>query len=133
MRDYSVEKVAKRFEARDGTEILVGRTARDNDVLTFKIAAQKDFWLHVTGESGSHVVVRNPEGVDSLPKETLRFAAALAVRHSKAKNAGKVTVHVAKVKDVKKPRGFPPGKVTLARYKSVKVDSRLLPDPSDSP
>ena len=117
----NVDDVARRFDSPDGMEILVGRTASDNDVLTFKIAAQKDFWMHVAGESGSHVVVRNPDGLKALPRETLRYAAALAARYSKAKNAGKVAVHVARVKDVSKPRGLPAGKVTLSRYKSVKV------------
>ncbi len=118
----NVDDVARRFDSPDGMEILVGRTASDNDVLTFKIAAQKDFWMHVAGESGSHVVVRNPDGLKALPRETLRYAAALAARYSKAKNAGKVAVHVARVKDVSKPRGLPAGKVTLSRYKNVKVE-----------
>ncbi len=117
-----VDDVARRFDSPDGMEILVGRSASDNDVLTFKIAAQKDFWMHVAGESGSHVVVRNPDGLDALPRGTLRYAAALAAGYSKAKNAGKVAVHVARVKDVRKPKGLPSGKVTLSRYKSVKVE-----------
>jgi predicted ribosome quality control (RQC) complex YloA/Tae2 family protein len=116
-----IDDVAKRFTSPDGMEVLVGRSAADNDVLTFKIGAQGDFWLHVVGESGSHVVVRNPENLDSLPRDTLRFAAALAARHSKAKNAGRVNVHVARVKDVKKERGAPPGQVTLKRYRAVKA------------
>ena len=117
-----VDDVARRFHSPDGMEVLVGKSASDNDVLTFKIAAQKDFWMHVTGESGSHVVVRNPDGRKALPRDTLRYAAALAAGYSKAKNAGKVTVHVARVKDVRKPKGLPSGKVTLSRYKSVKVE-----------
>ena len=67
--------VARRFVAPDGAVVLVGRTARDNDILTFKLASQNDFWLHVAGETGSHVVVRNPEGWSRLPRHTLRFAA----------------------------------------------------------
>ena len=102
--------------------VLVGKSAADNDILTFKVAAQKDFWMHVAGESGSHVVVRNPENLDTLPRETLRYAASLAARYSKAKNAKKVTVHVARRKDVQKPRGMLAGKVVLKRYKSVKVE-----------
>lgn len=117
----SIDDVAKRFTSPDGMEVLVGRSASDNDLLTFKVAAQADFWLHVSGESGSHVVVRNPENLDSLPRDTLRFAAALAARHSKAKNAGRVNVHVARVKDVKKERGAPAGQVLLKRFRSVKA------------
>jgi len=102
-------------------EILVGRTARDNDALTFQVASQRDFWLHAAGCPGSHVIVRNPEGLTSLPRETLRFAAALAARHSKARDGGQVSVHVAQVKDVSKSKGAPPGQVSLRRYRSVRA------------
>lgn len=115
------QTIARRFVAPDGMVVLVGRTAADNDTLTFKLASQKDFWLHVAGGSGSHVVVRNPEGLSRLPRETLRFAAALAAGHSKARKGGQVTVHVARVSDVKKPRGMPAGKVNLTRFDSVRV------------
>lgn len=125
MSDYRVkpaeDDVARRFVSPDGMEILVGRTARDNDALTFRIASQRDFWLHVAGSPGSHVIVRNPEGLASLPRETLRFAATLAARHSKARAAGQVSVHVAQVKDVSKPRGAPSGQVSLKRYRSVRA------------
>lgn len=117
------DEVARRFSSPDGMEVLVGRTARDNDALTFQIASQRDFWLHVAGCPGSHVIVRNPDGLSSLPRETLRFAAALAARHSKAKGAGQVSVHVAQVKDVSKTRGAPPGQVSLKRYRSVRASA----------
>ena len=113
--------IARRFVAPDGTVVLVGRTARDNDLLTFKLASQNDFWFHVAGETGSHVVVRNPENVSRLPRDTLRFAAALAASHSKARHGGQVSVHYTRVRDVNKPRGLPAGKVTLSRYESVRV------------
>ena len=113
--------VARRFESPDGLTVLVGRTARDNDVLTIKLAAPRDFWLHVAGESGSHVVVRNPDGLGRLPRETRRFAAALAARYSKARRGGRVAVHVTTCGEVRKPRGLPPGKVTLGRYETVKA------------
>lgn len=99
--------------------VLVGRSARDNDVLTFKLGSQQDFWFHVAGESGSHVIVRNPDGLDRLPRETQRYAAGLAAGYSKARHGGRVAVHVARVRDVSKPRGLPPGKVVLARFTTV--------------
>lgn len=101
--------------------MLVGRTARDNDTLTFKLASQNDFWLHVAGATGSHVVVRNPEGLSRLPRDTLRFAASLAAGYSKAQQGSQVTVHVVRVRDVKKPHGFPVGKVILNCSDSVRV------------
>jgi len=113
--------VARRFVSPDGMTVLVGRTAEDNDLLTFHLGAPRDGWLHVAGESGSHVVVRNPDGLPRLPRETLRFAAALAARYSKARRGGRVAVHAATCGDVGKPRGLPPGKVELGRYTTLAV------------
>lgn len=106
----------------DGYEVLVGRSARDNDRLTFKEAAPQDVWLHVGGGTpGSHVVVRAPEGGE-VPRHVVKRAAELAARHSKAgKTTGKVDVHVCRACDVRKPRGAKPGSVELRRYESVKV------------
>ena len=100
----------------------MGQSARDNDRLTFKVAAPTDTWLHVGGGTpGSHVVIRNSDGGE-VPRSVVKAAAALAVRHSKAKNArGKVDVHVCRACDVSKPRGAKPGSVQLKRYDSVKV------------
>lgn len=118
---FEGRSVARRFESPDGFVVLVGRTAGDNDVLSLRLGAPHDFWLHVAGESGSHVVVRNPERLERLPRETARFAAALAAGYSKARNAGTVAVHLARCADVGKRRGAPAGEVTLARYATVKA------------
>ena len=118
---YHGKSVARRFVSPDGFVVLVGRTASDNDIVTFKLGAPQDFWLHVSGESGSHVIVRNPEAANPLPRETLRFAAALAAGYSKSRNAGRVAVHVAQCRDVRKPRGVPPGTVTLKQSTTVHV------------
>lgn len=113
--------IARRFLSPDGMVVLVGRTAEDNDVLSLKLGAPRDFWLHVSGESGSHVVIRNPDGLDRPPRETVRFAAGLAAGFSKARHGGQVAVHLATCADVSKPRGLPPGKVQLRRFSTVKA------------
>ena len=46
----------------EGFEVLVGKTQQDNDTLSLKLAKPQDFWFHVAGYAGSHVVVANPEG-----------------------------------------------------------------------
>lgn len=111
--------MARRFVSPDGMTVLVGRNAADNDVLTFKLGAPRDFWLHAAAGSGSHVVVLNPEKLDRMPRETQRFAADLAARHSKFRSGGKVAIHLTTCSEVKKPRGFPAGKVTIKRYSTV--------------
>lgn len=101
--------------------VLVGKKAEDNDILSLELGAPNDFWFHVSGESGSHVVVRNPDHLERLPRDTLRLAAALAAGYSKARKARRATVHVARCADISKPRGFEAGKVLLRRYESVQV------------
>lgn len=97
--------------------------------MTFDVALPRDFWLHVAGPAGSHVVVRNPDGLAELPRPVIEAAASLAAWHSKARNSrGKVEVHVCRVADVGKPRGFAPGEVQLRRWTSVKVYPREIKD-----
>lgn len=109
----------------DGWEVLVGRGDAENDQLTFRVASGRDLWLHIGGGTpGSHVVVRVPEGVDDVPAPIIERAAELAAWHSKARNAGKVEVHVCRVADVSKPRGVPAGKVQIANWWRVRVYPR---------
>ena len=111
-----------RTQTIEGFEVLIGRGDADNDALTFDVAEPHDFWLHVAGSPGSHVVVRNPDHLSELPRPVLERAAALAAWHSKARGRrGKVEVHVCRAADVSKPRGAPPGEVRLRRWESVRV------------
>jgi predicted ribosome quality control (RQC) complex YloA/Tae2 family protein len=118
---YRGRAIARRFESPDGFVILVGKAADDNDTLTFKVGRPDDFWLHIAGDSGSHVIVLNDSGVERLPRPTRELAASLAARYSKAKGGGWVTVHLCQCRDVSKRRGAPAGEVELRRWDSVKA------------
>ena len=115
-------KIARRFVSPDGFTVLVGKSAEDNDLLSTKLCRPWDFWFHLAGDSGSHVVVLNPDKIDRLPRDSERFAAGLAAGYSKAKNAGRIAVHAARGADVSKQRGQPPGEVNLERWKSITVE-----------
>ena len=108
----------------EGFDVLVGKGDAENDTLTFTVAAPEDFWLHTAGASGSHVVIRNPEDLDELPRPVLVRAAELAAWYSKARGGRRVEVHVCRVADVWKPSGFPPGKVMLKRGSRLRVFPR---------
>lgn len=107
-----------------GFEILVGKGDAQNDRLTFEVAEPDDVWLHAAGAPGSHVVVRNPDGLDAMPDAVIQRAAGLAAWYSKAGRRGKTEVHVCWAADVSKPSHFPPGKVLLRRWWSLKVYAR---------
>lgn len=110
----------RRYRAPDGVEILVGRSARGNDHLSHRVAARDDWWLHARGP-GSHVVLRNPGRDETPPQAALRLAAGLAAWFSKARQATKTEVSWTRVRDLKKPRGAPPGLVLLGRHETLMV------------
>ena len=113
----------------EGFTVLIGKGDADNDRLTFHIAEPHDLWLHVAGPAGSHVIVRNPEKLDELPRTVIERAAELAAWHSKARGSrGKVEVHLCRAADVSKPRGSPPGQVLLRTWRPVRVYPRGLDD-----
>ncbi|HLQ77479.1 MAG TPA: NFACT family protein [Terriglobia bacterium] len=116
----------KRFRSVivDGREILVGRSSRENDELTFQMATPDDFWLHAGDYSGSHVVIRNPEREKDPPENVLTKAAQLAAYFSQARNSSKVEVHYTRRKHVSKPRKAKPGLVRLMEFKSIAVEPR---------
>jgi len=120
-----VKKRFRKYLSSDGLEILVGRSSRDNDYLTFKVSSPEDFWLHVVGYAGSHVIVRNPDHRNKLPPASLREAAQIAGYYSKARHSSSVTVHYTRRKWVKKPKGMSPGKVLLKAYSSILVTAEL--------
>lgn len=118
--------VARSFSSSDGFEILVGKRAKDNDVLTFKIAKSLDIWMHAADYPGSHVVVRNPNRKD-IPQRTLLEAAKLAAFYSQGKAQPKAAVHYTQKKFVNKPKGAAPGLVSLSSFKTLLVEP-VVPD-----
>jgi predicted ribosome quality control (RQC) complex YloA/Tae2 family protein len=113
----------RRYVSSDGFEILVGRAARDNDHLTFKVAKPNDLWLHAADYGGSHVVVRNSTRKD-LPHRTIIEAAQLAAHFSQARKDSKVDVRYTQRKFLSKPKGSAPGLVRLSRFKNITVEPK---------
>ena len=131
-RGARVQKVEPRkpyrsFVGANGGEILVGRNARDNDTLSLKIARGNDIWLHTADAPGSHVILRTNHGQPPHPEDLLD-AAQLAIHFSPLKGTHKAGVHEVQAKYVKKPKGAPPGLVTLAggRRREIRVESDRL-------
>ena len=113
----------RRYLSTDGYEILVGRAARDNDNLTFRVAQPNDLWMHTGDYPGSHVVVRNPTRKE-IPHRTIIEAAQLAGRFSQASADAKVVVHYTERKFLSKPKGAAPGLVRLSRFRSITVEPK---------
>ena len=107
------------FRSSSGARILVGRSASDNDTLTFGAARGNDLWLHARGVQGSHVVVPDPG--DAPDSRTLADAALLAVHFSRARGEDRAEVSWTRRKHVRKPRGAPPGSVLATQERVLLV------------
>ncbi len=109
-----------RYELPGGWVVLAGRTDRDNDHLSLKMAAPNDFWFHVRGMPGSHVILRVPAGTEP-DNATIKAAAAVAAWHSKKREARQVGVSCTRARYVTKPRGAKPGTVNIRKEKVLTV------------
>lgn len=113
----------RHYVSSDGYEILVGRGARDNDNLTFRIARPNDLWLHAGDYPGSHVIVRNPTRKE-VPQRTMIEAAQLAGKFSQAGDDTKVVIHYTPRKFLSKPKGAAPGLVRMSSFRSITIEPK---------
>lgn len=108
----------EKYQAEDGTIILVGKNNLQNEQVSFKLSRRGDLWFHVKDIPGSHVLITgNPNPSD----ETITFAGELAAYFSKARYSNLVQVDVLDVKKLHKPTGTAPGFVTYDREKTIRV------------
>lgn len=108
----------KEFFSASKSSIWVGKSSKDNDLLTFSFAKGADFWLHIADYPGSHVVIPTEKGAPP-DSETIQDALQLALHYSKAKKAGAGEVIVTQRKFV-----FPAGKkgaVYLSQQRRIYV------------
>jgi predicted ribosome quality control (RQC) complex YloA/Tae2 family protein len=110
-----------------GWRVLVGKTEKDNDRLSLEVARPDDWWFHVRGMPGSHVVLQGPAG-EEADRALLKQAASIAAWHSKARAGGLVAVSATRARHVTKPRGVPAGTVQIRKEEVLKV--RPQPGPA---
>lgn len=120
----------RRFELGDGWFVLVGRSNKENDEITFRVAAPTDIWMHAQGVAGSHVILKSTGTPGNPPEGILEQAAAVAAHYSKAKHSSLVPVIYTQRKYVRKPRGSKPGQVVCEREKTIFAKPQLPPGES---
>jgi len=114
-----------------GFKILVGRNAKNNDLLTFRYSYKEDLWLHAKDVTGSHVLIKYQSG-KSFPKPVIEKAAQLAAFYSKNKNSNACPVILTEKKYVRKSKGLPPGAVILDKEKMLMVQPMDYPQDIES-
>lgn len=115
----------KRFTVAGDFEVLVGKNAAQNEVLTFARAARHDYWLHARGVPGSHVILRMHSKTAEAPKYALEQAASIAAHFSKASGSKLVPVIVTRRKYVRKAKNGPVGSVVVDREEVLIVPPGL--------
>lgn len=102
-----------------GFVVLVGRSNRDNDRVTFRLSSPDDLWFHARGLPGAHVVLRR--GGRAPSEDTVRRVAALAAYYSAGRGAAAVDVDYTERRNVWKPRRAPAGRVLYRGERTVRV------------
>ena len=113
MKGYAAPKknknpVVMQFTTTNGYRVLCGKNNVQNEYITHKVAERNDWWFHVKGMPGSHVVMLC-DG-EEPPAEDFTDAAEIAAYHSKAQGEH-IAVDYIQVRHVKKPPAAKPGLV----------------------
>lgn len=103
----------------EGFDIFIGRSARQNEEVTFRLGRAEDLWVHVRTIHGSHVIVRS--GGREVPEATVERAAGLAAYFSQAREEAAVEVDVCRRALVRRVPGGPPGLVTYRAERTLRV------------
>jgi len=126
MEDDKNLKHFRVFKLGEGFEVWVGKHSEANDMLSFKYTGQNDLWFHVRGTSGSHTILKIPEGFDgTVAKDYIKIASEICAFYSKAKNAKNVPVAYTEGKNVSKFKGAKSGSVVIKGEKVVKVNPKI--------
>jgi len=119
-----IKKRMRHFILENDWEVVAGKSDLDNDFISIHFSEPEDYWFHVEGCPGSHVLLLNKPG-EEPHSSIIRTAAEIAAYYSKAKNASKAVVGLTKAKNVSKNKGSPSGQVMVKREKSLKVEPKL--------
>ncbi len=103
-----------------GYRLLCGKNNLQNDHLTTKVAEKGDWWFHVKGAPGSHVIMFT-DGRDEPSARDFTEAATVAACNSSLCDGKNVEVDYTLIKYVKKPSASKPGFVTYNTYWSAVV------------
>lgn len=109
------------FHTSLGREIICGKNNTQNDFLSTKLAEKSDWWFHVKGGAGSHVIMRCEPDEDPDARDFTEAAQAAAY-FSDERASANVAVDYTLAKFVKKPSGSAPGHVIYTDYYTAYVN-----------
>ncbi len=113
----------RRFRHITGFIAVAGRSARENEEVTFHLAGGEDLWLHARERTGSHVLLQIRQVAPS--DEVVAAAARRAAYFSEGRDDSAVDVDVAPVREVRRVSGGLPGRVTFRKSRTFRVAPSL--------
>ena len=108
----------------DGAIAYVGRSPKDNERVTFTLAAPDDLWFHARGIPGAHVILK-ANGRTPSDRQIVE-AAALAAGNSRAGQSTAVEVDYTARKHVRRHPSGRPGLVTYERFQTIRVTPKRV-------
>ena len=109
----------KVLTSSDGVPIVVGLSDKANDALLKRYGSTPHWWFHTRDVPGSWVIALT--GRAAMPDRTRVECAIVAAAHSKDKGEHLVEVSYAQMKNLRKPKNAPPGRVLVKGEKSITV------------
>jgi predicted ribosome quality control (RQC) complex YloA/Tae2 family protein len=96
----------------DDFVVYIGKDAKSNDYLTFIMCEDDEYWFHVKGVPGSHVIIKN--NLNQTPDITvIKKVAEIAKKNSKASKDNDVVVVYCLRKFVTKEKDMKDGQVKV--------------------
>ena len=83
----------------EGYTILIGENQKENDILV-KTSDPDDYWVHISGYSSAHGIIKNPNKERMNIKPIKRACLLIKSKSTKCKSIKNLHFDVAKIKNV---------------------------------
>lgn len=104
----------------NGFDIIVGRSAKENDQILRTLTRGSDLWLHTRDYAGGYVIIKSKKD-KTIPLEVLLDAGNLAVHFSKAKENGKADLYYTQCKYLRRAKDSKLGLVLPTQEKNLTI------------
>ena len=102
-------------------DIIVGRSAKENDAILRTSTRGNDIWMHTRDFAGGYVIIKAKKNM-TVPLEVLLDGAYLAIFFSKARKNNKADLYYTQVKNLKRIKGAKTGLIIPLGEKNLTVD-----------
>ena len=116
-----VEGKAGLFIKSGEWQIIVGRNAKENDLILRESAKGNDMWMHTRDFAGGYIIIKAQKG-KTVPLEVLLDGGYLAVFFSKARKNNRADLYYTQVKNLRRIKGAKTGLIIPTQEKNLTVE-----------